>query len=114
MSKVKVLEKFKPLYTFEGRYIIITGGRGSAKSFSVSVFILILIYKQYNEVVLFTRKTMTSAHKSIIPEFIEKITFLLCKICRAHYDFKILSFDIQFLSFFLPIVGNSMSFSFSL
>lgn len=76
MSKVKVLEKFKPLYTFDGRYIIITGGRGSAKSFSVSVFILILIFKQYNEVVLFTRKTMTSAHKSIIPEFIEKIELL--------------------------------------
>lgn len=76
MSKVKVLEKFKPLYTFDGRYIIITGGRGSAKSFSVSVFILILIFKQYNEVVMFTRKTMTSAHKSIIPEFIEKIELL--------------------------------------
>ena len=67
--------KYKELYTTDKRYILITGGRGSGKSFEVSTFLNLLTYEQ-NHRVLFTRYTMTSAGLSIIPEFIEKIDLL--------------------------------------
>jgi phage terminase large subunit len=54
------------------RYFVITGGRGSGKSFEVGRFVSILSF-QPNHKILFTRQTMTSAHLSIIPEFQEKI-----------------------------------------
>ena len=57
------------------RYTIVTGGRGSGKSFHVSVWCLVQTY-QKNQVILFTRYTMISAHDSIIPEFIDKIETL--------------------------------------
>lgn len=60
------------------RYTVISGGRGSAKSFHLSVFLLILTYA-FNEVILFTRYTMRSAHISIIPEFKTKIELLECE-----------------------------------
>lgn len=59
----------------ENRYHIITGGRGSGKSFSVNVLLLLLTYEP-NHVILFTRYTLRSASISIIPEFIEKIDLL--------------------------------------
>lgn len=74
--KARINDKFKPLFTSDSRYFIITGGRGSSKSFSVSIFLLLLIHTQSDEKVLFTRKTLTSAHISIIPEFTEKIDLL--------------------------------------
>ena len=57
------------------RYFIITGGRGSGKSFEVGRFSSILSFEN-NHKILFTRQTMTSAHLSIIPEFQEKIELL--------------------------------------
>jgi phage terminase large subunit len=57
------------------RYFIITGGRGSGKSFEVGRFSSILSFEN-NHKILFTRQTMTSAHLSIIPEFQEKIDLL--------------------------------------
>lgn len=77
----KINEKFKPLYTSKKRYFLITGGRGSSKSFSVSDFLLRLTYES-EQVVLFTRWTLTSAEISIIPEFTEKMD-----INNAHADF---------------------------
>ena len=67
--------KYKELYDTDKRYILITGGRGSGKSFEVSTFLNLLTYEP-NHRVLFTRYTMTSANLSIIPEFIEKIELL--------------------------------------
>ena len=69
--------KYKPLFDDKTRYYIVTGGRGSSKSYSVNTAICALTQEQNNKV-LFTRKTMTSAHISIIPEFKEKIP-MLCK-----------------------------------
>lgn len=69
---VELISKFKPMYSNEYRYCILTGGRGSSKSFHVSDFLLKLTY-EVGHVILFTRYTMTSAHLSIIPEFVEKI-----------------------------------------
>lgn len=57
------------------RYWMITGGRGSGKSFHVAVFLLNLTY-QAGHVILFTRWTLVSAEISIIPEFLEKIDLL--------------------------------------
>ena len=59
----------------DSRYFVCTGGRGSAKSFSVNSFLLLLTY-EVGHVILFTRYTLTSAHVSIIPEFIDKINTL--------------------------------------
>jgi phage terminase large subunit len=57
------------------RYFVITGGRGSGKSFEVGRFTNILSFESGHKI-LFTRQTMTSAHLSIIPEFQEKIDLM--------------------------------------
>jgi phage terminase large subunit len=57
------------------RFFIITGGRGSSKSFGVGTFASLLSFEKGHKI-LFTRQTMTSAHLSIIPEFQEKIELL--------------------------------------
>jgi len=72
MGRIKLNKKFKDLWANDTRYFIVTGGRGSGKSFAVGAFIENLLFQQ-NHKVLFTRYTLTAASKSIIPEFIEKI-----------------------------------------
>lgn len=67
--------KYKPLFKNDTRYFIITGGRGSSKSFGVGTFTNLLSFEQGHKI-LFTRQTMTSAHLSIIPEFQEKIDLM--------------------------------------
>lgn len=57
------------------RYFVLTGGRGSGKSFEVGRFASLLSFEAGHKI-LFTRQTMTSAHLSIIPEFQEKIDLL--------------------------------------
>ena len=57
------------------RYFVLTGGRGSGKSFEVGRFASLLSFETGHKI-LFTRQTMTSAHLSIIPEFQEKIDLL--------------------------------------
>ena len=67
--------KINPKYGLLGsdsRYFVITGGRGSGKSYSLNSFLLLLTY-EVGHVILFTRYTLTSAHVSIIPEFLDKI-----------------------------------------
>lgn len=78
------MRKYFPIVNNSSRYYIVTGGRGSGKSFAVSSLLLALISKEQGHTVLFTRYTMTSAHISIIPEFIEKI-----EILQAHDMFII-------------------------
>lgn len=56
----------------DSRYFVVTGGRGSGKSFAVGSFLALLTMEQGHKI-LFTRYTMSSASTSIIPEFIEKI-----------------------------------------
>jgi len=68
-------KKYLPLFESDTRYFITTGGRGSSKSFSINAFLLLLTYEE-GHTILFTRYTLTSAHVSIIPEFIEKIEIL--------------------------------------
>lgn len=72
---MKISSKYQPLYTGSTRYFILTGGRGSSKSYSTSDFLVRLLLEK-GHTILFTRFTLTSAHISIIPEFVEKITLL--------------------------------------
>lgn len=72
---IKLSEKYKALYSSECRYYVITGGRGSSKSFSVATWVCLLSFEPGHKI-LFTRQTMTSAHISIIPEFKEKIELM--------------------------------------
>ena len=65
-------KKYENLFSSESRYYVVSGGRGSGKSYSVNSFLLMLTY-EVGHVILFTRYTLTSAHISIIPEFIDKI-----------------------------------------
>lgn len=77
MSRLKINDKFKPLYEQPSnvRYYIVTGGRGSSKSFSVGTWSCLKTFEQYVKI-LYTRFTLTSAELSIIPEFEEKIDIL--------------------------------------
>ena len=75
MWKLILNKKYNPLFESDARYFIITGGRGSGKSFAATVFLTLLTMTKGIRI-LFTRFTMTSAHLSIIPEFLEKIGLL--------------------------------------
>lgn len=72
-------EIYHPLYTDDEKFIIlITGGRGSGKSFNASTFIERLTFEmtpteKIVHQILYTRYTMVSAGMSIIPEMMEKI-----------------------------------------
>ena len=78
-----LLPSFKPLFRRNPkRYTILTGGRGSGKSYHVAYFLLWLIHEP-GHVVLFTRYTLVSAGISIMPEFLEKID-LLSKLDEFH------------------------------
>jgi phage terminase large subunit len=73
--KIILKSKYKPLVSSGSRYFIISGGRASGKSYSVASYLLMLTFEK-NHKILFTRYTMSSAHISIIPEFINKIESL--------------------------------------
>ena len=75
--------KYLPLFNNENRYYVVTGGRGSGKSWTVTMFLLTLTYES-GHVILFTRYTLVSAHISIIPEFLDKI-----ETANLHDDFSI-------------------------
>jgi phage terminase large subunit-like protein len=77
MDKIQLIDKYRPLFLEQpkSRYYLITGGRGSGKSWTLSMFLLNLTYEE-GHVILFTRWTLTSAFISIIPEFIDKIELM--------------------------------------
>ena len=97
--ELKINDKYIPLFNDDSRYFVITGGRGSGKSFGVTVFLLLLTYEKGHKV-LFTRYTMKSANTSIIPEFIEKIELL-----GKQSDFRITRDEIMNLT-----TGSSIIF----
>ena len=72
------IPKHKPVWnnlSNDTRFFIITGGRGSGKSFEIGRFTTLLSFVE-NHKILYTRQTMTSANLSIVPEFQEKIDLL--------------------------------------
>lgn len=72
MPIIAISEPYKKLYSSKKKIILVTGGRGSAKSFNTSLFCKRLSYQNGHKI-LFTRYTLTSAEISIMPEFQEKI-----------------------------------------
>ena len=72
---IEIHRKFEPIKTSDARYFIVTGGRGSSKSYSINTLLLLLTYEA-GHTILFTRLTLTSAYVSIIPEFLDKIETL--------------------------------------
>lgn len=75
---IKTFPIYYPLYHEKEKFIfLITGGRGSGKSFSTSTFLERLTFEmtpteKIVHQILYTRYTMVSANISIIPEFLEK------------------------------------------
>jgi len=98
-NNIQLNDKYISLFTENSRYYIVTGGRGSGKSFGVTVFLLNLTYETGHKV-LFTRYTLTSAGSSIIPEFIEKI-----ELMGVESDFRITKDEIINLT-----TGSSIMF----
>lgn len=83
---IQTQEVYHPMYTDKDKFIVlITGGRGSGKSYNASTFIERLTFELSKVIgddgevrklvhnILYTRYTMTSASISVIPELLEKI-----------------------------------------
>ena len=102
LQQLKINDKFQPLFEQPKgiRYYIVTGGRGATKSFTVSLWTNLKTFES-NSKVLYTRYTLRSAEKSIIPEFEEKIDLL-----NAKEEFKVNKTDITNLR-----TGSSILFS---
>ena len=73
--QLKIDNKFLIWDKVDSRYFILTGGRGSGKSFAINTMLLLLT-QEAGHTILFTRYTLRSANISIIPEFKEKIDLL--------------------------------------
>jgi len=71
---VKINSKYL-VFDEQSRYYIVTGGRGSGKSFSINTLLCLMTFEA-GHTILFTRYTLRAASISIIPEFIEKIELL--------------------------------------
>ena len=84
VKNITLSHRYEALFEADTRYIIIIGGRGSGKSFAVATFLSLLSYEN-DETILFTRKTLSSAHLSVIPEFVEKIELMGAE---AHFDVR--------------------------
>ena len=74
---IKIHKKYKPIGETDSRYYIVSGGRGSGKSFTINAILVMLTYEA-GHTILFTRYTLTSAYISIIPEFIDKLELFNC------------------------------------
>ena len=74
---IEIHSKYKPILSEDSRYFIVSGGRGSGKSFTINALLVMLTYEQ-GHTILFTRYTLTSAYISIIPEFIDKLELFNC------------------------------------
>lgn len=80
-NDIDISYKYEPLFELlEGKYpdvdtVIITGGRGSAKSYTVGLFSIIAL-TEYDFNILYTRFTNTSIVDSIKPEVSDKIEVL--------------------------------------
>ena len=76
---IRLKEVYNPLFLDEEKFIVlITGGRGSGKSFAAGTFIERLTFEYNRQMqvahqILYSRYTMVSASISVIPEFLEKI-----------------------------------------
>lgn len=76
---IKLSPVYYPMFRDKEKFIIlVTGGRGSGKSYSASTFIERLTFEmtpgeKLVHKILYSRYTMVSAEISVIPEFLEKV-----------------------------------------
>lgn len=76
-SNIELLDIFEPLWSDKPtRYYIITGGRGSFKSYTVGIFLSTLMLEK-GHVILSSRYTLSAAERSVIPEFNKKTQLLI-------------------------------------
>ena len=76
-ARLTFSRKYQPIFRrdLSCRYFLITGGRGSGKSYAISTAVgNDQATADYNT--LYLRQTLVSAHISIIPEFWEKLQLL--------------------------------------
>lgn len=73
MTELTLSDKYRPLANLRTRYAIVSGGRGSGKSFAIASILIAKTETFKNKNILFTRYTMTNAETSIMPEFMDKI-----------------------------------------
>lgn len=101
-NDIHIHRKYGPLFdpSNKCRYFIISGGRGSGKSFGVSTWACNDATAGDPRKTLFTRYTMTAAHISIIPEFAQKIELMGMEKC----------FDVQAKDIINLQTGNSILF----
>jgi hypothetical protein len=78
MPELRFSSKYKPLFDMPKgvRYVVMTGGRGSGKSFALSAAMATRAQMDKGWKILYTRYTITSAADSIIPEFTEKVELM--------------------------------------
>jgi phage terminase large subunit len=72
---IKIPDKLKSLYTSVKRYILVFGGRGSAKSWGIAIFLVITAYKRKVRI-LCTREIQNSIKDSVhklLCDIIEKL-----------------------------------------
>ena len=69
---MRINKKYRALWVGKYRYAIISGGRGSGKSYAVQTFLRDLSYQAGHKIAS-TRYTLVSAEKSVIPEFVGKL-----------------------------------------
>jgi phage terminase large subunit len=101
MTKVTIKRKYKQFFDNEKkRYVIITGGRGSGKSFATATYVCRMVNNYPNWRILYTRYTLTSAEISVIPEFEEKLDLLgvrpLFDVTKKEIKNKVTESDIIF------------------
>lgn len=77
MSQLNLNKKWKPLFEAKEdiRYILASGGRGSGKSFTTSLWLAIR-FAQSKKNALYLREFMTNAAVSIIPQFLQQVSVL--------------------------------------
>lgn len=75
-ATIQIHRKYERLWKAKTRYVLLTGGRGSAKSFAVSTWGCYNLTNKDSWKILYTRYTLQTAQISIIPEFLEKIGLL--------------------------------------
>lgn len=89
--RITFCRKYMPLFTRDMpcRYYVVTGGRGSGKSFAISTAVCAdHCSAPYNT--LYLRQTLVSANVSIIPEFFEKLQLmgLADTVTKSNNDIK--------------------------
>jgi phage terminase large subunit len=66
MNKININKKYTPLFKDWGRYAIISGGRGSGKSFVVATYLVNQLCSKQDLTILYLRLTMVSTKNSIV------------------------------------------------